>query len=317
MAEFDRTESSYIENKIEQESKLLELGRVVRVFEHTAPDDDSNHEVNVILRDEDKERRRVPILNNTAGSIQPPANGDMVVVGFLDGSGEAPVVLGQLYNAQQRALLGKENIYRLRRGDLYLEAHPDGDWIRMAHKSADDAEPTSEVEIKDNGDVDIYGDRVRINNAEQIIQVTQSADLAEGGANEHNVNQSAWTVVPWDQQGNIVDDSYIFDGSEKITIQETGTYEVYSNLYYQSTDASSKFSVKVRYTKNGNPLFGMSNNGYISNQSNDEESSTTFKNIYQFEQGDEIRVESQSEAASGEVYPVEDASLFQIQRLQR
>lgn len=315
--EFDRTESSYVENKIESLNLRLQIGRVVKVFEHTSADDNSNFEANVILRDEDKERRGVPVMTARKGEIAPPESGDKVVVGFLDSASESPIIIGNIYDVATRPPLGRAGMYRLKRGDLYLEAHEDGDWMRMAKKSADDGTPSAEVEIKQNGDVDISGTRVRINNAEQVIQLSQSADLAEGGANEHNLNQDTWTVVPWDQQGNIVDASYTFDGSEKITINEGGTYEVYSNVYYQSATASSKFSVKVRYTKNGSPLFGQSANGYISNQSDHVEASTTFKNIYEFEQGDEIRVESERGAASGSVYPVANSSLFQIQRLQR
>lgn len=316
MSEFDRTESSYIENKIEQEKTALELGRVARVFEHTEADDDSNHEVNVILRDEDKERRRVPIMNNTPGSIQPPTKGDMVVVGFLDGTGEAPVVLGQLYNAEQRALLGEENIYRLRRGDLYFEAHPDGDWMRMAQKPADDAEPTSEVELHSNGDITINGNRVRIKDSEQTIQLTQSSDLAEGGANTHDYNTDNWTVVPWDTQTGIADDSYNFTGNG-IEIMESGTYEVYTNLYYRTPSQSNRLSVTMRFTKNGNPLIGQSGDGFVSGQSDHKESSTNHKQIYEFEDGDVIRVETIREAATGELNPVANQGLFQIQRLQR
>lgn len=317
MAEFDRTDSSYIENKIEQEQHALELGRVARVFEHTQEGDDSNHEVNVILRDEDKERRRVPILNNTPGSIQPPTKGDMVVVGFLDGTGEAPVVLGQLYNAEQRALLGAENMYRLRRGNLYLEAHPDGDWMRMAHKSADDAAPNSEVQIDSNGDIRIDGDRVRISNSEQTIQLTQSSALAEGGANEHDYNQDNWTVVPWDVEKDIKDDSYNFNGTDGVEIMESGSYEVYTNLYYQTPGNANRLSVTMRFTKNGTPLEGQAGNGFISGQSNHAESSTNHKQIYTFQAGDVIRAETQREAATGALHPVPNQGLFQIQRLQR
>jgi len=317
MAEFDRTESSYVENKIEQERRALELGRVVKVFEHTTADDDSNHEVNIVLRDEDKERRRVPIMNNTPGSIQPPEYGDMVVVGFLDGTSEAPVVLGQLYNAQQRAVLGEENMYRLKRGDLYLEAHPDGDWIRMSKKSSDDGTPSSEVELKANGDIDITGDRVRISDSEQLIQLTQSADLADGGANAHDLNVSPWTVVPWDTVDGYNDEAYTFDGTEAITIEEDGHYEVYTNIYHQTPTTANRLSFTIRLTKNGSPLTGQSGNGFISGQSGHEESSSNFTKVHEFSAGDVIRVETQQEAANGSVYPVANETTFKMKKLQR
>jgi len=317
MAEFDRTESSYIENKIEQEKSALELGRVVKVWEHTQADDDSNHEVNIILRDEDKERRRVPILNNTPGSIQPPENGDLVVVGFLDGSGEAPVVMGQLYNAQQRSILGSENIYRLKRGDLYLEAHPDGDWMRIVHKDSDDGSTNAELEVKQDGTIDIQASRVFISDSEQLVQLTQSSALANGGANEHNLNAPSWAVVPWDAVDEYNDVAYTFDGTEAITIEEDGHYEVYSNLYYSTPDTTNRMNIDMRFTKNGSPLPGRSSDGFVSGQSNNNTASTDFTKRFQFSQGDVIRVETQQEAQTGNLYPVANQSTFSLKKLNR
>jgi hypothetical protein len=315
--EFDRTESSYVENKIESLNLKLQIGRVVKVFEHTEVDDNSNFEANVILRDEEKERRGVPVMTARKGEIAPPEMGDKVVVGFLDSASESPIIIGNIYDVATRPPLGRAGIYRLKRGNLYLEAHEDGDWMRMSHKDDDDGTPNAKVEIQDNGEVVITGDsRVRIKDSEQIVQLTQSADLAEGGANEFDYNQDTWTVVPWDTEASITDPSYNY-GGEYIEIDEAGTYEVYANIYYQTPGQSNRLSVTMRFTKNGNPLNGYAGNGFISGQSNHTQSSTNHKQVYEFEQGDRIRVETQREGATGELHPVANQGLFQIQRLQR
>ena len=156
--EFEPTEESHIVRLIRENTAQPELGRVTKVFEHDDPNDFSNFEANVRLRDAEKERRRVPIATVPfLGGVAVPEPGDTVLVDFLDGDAESPVVVGMVHNDVDRAPLGQAGIYRLRKGDLYFEMHPDGEWMRLAQKDADDGEPTSRVEITQNGEVNITG----------------------------------------------------------------------------------------------------------------------------------------------------------------
>ena len=149
--EFDRTESSYVANKIKENVTNLQLGEVKKVWEHTSHSDKNNFELNVTLRDEDKTRRKMPLLTGSNNKIEPPEVGDTVLVGFMDGSSEAPVVIGNIYNIDNRPPLGRAGMYRLKRGDKYLEVHEDGDWARISKKPDDDADPTSVMTIDDTG----------------------------------------------------------------------------------------------------------------------------------------------------------------------
>lgn len=212
MGKFDKTESAHVERKIKEEVQELQFGKVVKVFEHTATDDDSNFEVNVILRDEDKERRRLPIMTARKGEIAPPETGDNVIVGFLDGEGEAPIVLGNLYDIENRPPLGRAGMYRLKRGSLYLEAHEDGDWARLSKKSADDGTPTTKVEIDDSGanpvvNIETDGD----------INISAGGDVVidEGGTAKKVLTEDA--VFEYEQR---VDTG---DGSGGTTTQTTTT----------------------------------------------------------------------------------------------
>jgi len=148
---FEPTERDRIVSEVLSQIKVAQIGTVTKVFEHSSGDDNSNHEVNVLLRDEDVERRRVPVAVSTEGEAVVPRVDDMVVVQFLDGFEEAPVVIGTIYNDVDRAPLGKEGIIRRRRGSVYTEMHPEGDWARTAVKSSDDGTPSTKVEVNDSG----------------------------------------------------------------------------------------------------------------------------------------------------------------------
>lgn len=158
MKEFEPTEESYVVRLIKEHTRQPEFGIVTKVFEHTEVDDASNFEANVKLRDADKERRRIPMATSPfMGGVAVPEVGDTVLVNFLDGDGESPVIVGVMHNAEDRAPVGQVGIYRLRKGELYFEMHPDGDWVRMAKKDEDDAEPQSKVELDQSGGITLDG----------------------------------------------------------------------------------------------------------------------------------------------------------------
>lgn len=205
--EFDRTQAQWIENKIEDVVTFPQLGEVVGVTEHTSANDKSNHEVDVILRDEEKERRNVPVMSPASGDAYVPQAGDAVVIIFLDGDGEAPVVVGNIYDIESRAPLGREGIKRRKRGSLYTEIHEDGDWARIAKKSSDDGTPTSKVEIDDSGNTTKL-------NIETDGDITISADgdvlIDEGG-----------TAQPVAVQGHDHDFTYDGGGDNSSTLSGT------------------------------------------------------------------------------------------------
>jgi hypothetical protein len=85
------------------------LGVVSTVFPHTAQDDDNNYEVNVKLKHEDLELRRVPVAVGHVGVAAPPRVGDLVLVQFLDGDLNQPVITGRFYHADERPPLHQED----------------------------------------------------------------------------------------------------------------------------------------------------------------------------------------------------------------
>jgi uncharacterized protein involved in type VI secretion and phage assembly len=91
-------------------AKMLtpELGVVTSVFPHSEESDNDNYECNVKLQYRDLELRRVPILTQQIGLSNPLHVGDLVLIMFIYGDVNAPVILGRLYNDQDRPPLSKQ-----------------------------------------------------------------------------------------------------------------------------------------------------------------------------------------------------------------
>jgi hypothetical protein len=73
------------------------LAVVTTTFPHEADDDQNNYEVNVRLKHEELELRRVPVVTTHVGTVAPPRVGDLVLVSFVDGDVNHPVIVGRFY----------------------------------------------------------------------------------------------------------------------------------------------------------------------------------------------------------------------------
>jgi phage gp45-like len=85
------------------------FGVVSAVFPHESADDDNNLEVNVRLKHEDVELRKVPVMVSNIGVAAVPAVGDLVLVQFIGGDLNQPIVAGRFYHADARPPLHKED----------------------------------------------------------------------------------------------------------------------------------------------------------------------------------------------------------------
>src|SRR5262245_34276249 len=81
-----------------------ELGIVTSVFPHKSDSDKENYQCSVKLKNKkqsdgsDFELRRVPVATQHIGLANIPNVGDLVIIGFVGGDINAPVILGRLYN---------------------------------------------------------------------------------------------------------------------------------------------------------------------------------------------------------------------------
>ena len=82
--------------------RMPELGVVTSVFANESGSGDENHQANVRLRGSGLELQRAPVTVDRAGWSSLPRVGDLVIVAFLDGDLNAPVVLGGVYDKTLR-----------------------------------------------------------------------------------------------------------------------------------------------------------------------------------------------------------------------
>ena len=92
---------------------VAELGVVTSAFPHADDGDNDNYECSVKLRDKDVELRQVPVATQHIGFASIPQVGDLVLVSFVNGDINAPVITGRLYNDEDRppASQAEEMVY--------------------------------------------------------------------------------------------------------------------------------------------------------------------------------------------------------------
>jgi phage baseplate assembly protein gpV len=93
-----------------------QLATVTALSAHSEDDDTSNYECDVRLKHDGLELPKVPIAISHAGAAAPPRVGDLVLVTFVDGELQQPLVSGRFYtdDDKSRAPLFKE-------GDVLFE----------------------------------------------------------------------------------------------------------------------------------------------------------------------------------------------------
>ncbi|HEU0222820.1 MAG TPA: phage baseplate assembly protein V [Paracoccaceae bacterium] len=82
--------------------RLAELGVVQEIHPHADAGDDDNHACTVRLRDTGLVLARVPVATPRKGLAAIPDVGDLVLVQFVGGEANAPIIIGSLYNDADR-----------------------------------------------------------------------------------------------------------------------------------------------------------------------------------------------------------------------
>lgn len=91
-----------------------ELGVVTAVFPHASGGDKDNYQVSVRLKNRkqpdggDFELRKAPVATPHIGLANIPNVDDLVLISFIGGDINAPVIIGRLYNDEDRPPVNKE-----------------------------------------------------------------------------------------------------------------------------------------------------------------------------------------------------------------
>lgn len=109
----------------EQEMRRIyttELGIVTASFPHEADNDKNNYQCSVKLKNKkqpdgsDFELRQVPVATPHLGQANIPNIDDLVLITFVGGDLNAPIIIGRLYNDQDQPPLSKDKEFLLQHG---------------------------------------------------------------------------------------------------------------------------------------------------------------------------------------------------------
>lgn len=159
-----------IRNIAQMEIKKIhttELGIVTSVFPHASDSDKDNYECNIRLKDKGVELRKVPVATQQIGFVNILHTGDLVLVSFIGGNINSPIIVGRLYNeidrpptSEQEEIVYKPpytkdtNLRRLNivlpEGTVNVEFHDDMISV-IVGKSSITATDTGEIQIKSEG----------------------------------------------------------------------------------------------------------------------------------------------------------------------
>lgn len=96
-----------------------ELGIVTSIFPHAVESDRDNYQCSVKLKNKkqpdgsDFELRRVPIVTPHLGMVNIPNVEDLVLVTFISGDINAPIIIGRLHNDQDQPPINQEKEFLL------------------------------------------------------------------------------------------------------------------------------------------------------------------------------------------------------------
>jgi phage baseplate assembly protein gpV len=125
--------------------RFAEMGQVQAVY----PTDPGNHDADVVLHATDLVLRHVPVLTPRKGHASLPEVGDLVMVQFMGGDVNRPVVVGTLYNGDDRPPENAEN-----------------DWVLQLPSGPDAKESGVRVEIRQSDPigftVSLKGDKFQL-----------------------------------------------------------------------------------------------------------------------------------------------------------
>lgn len=118
--------------------RFADLAIVQEIHPHAGAADDDNYACTVRLRDTGLVLARVPVATARKGFASIPDVGDLVLVQFIGGEANAPVITGSLYNDEDRPPANKEGEVVL---TLPVDAG-DGEGVQMKIASASERSAT-------------------------------------------------------------------------------------------------------------------------------------------------------------------------------
>jgi len=181
--------------------RTAELATVQDQHPHKSGGDTDNYACTVVLRDSGIVLRRVPVATGRIGTASIPAVGELVLVQFLNGDVNHPVIVGRLYNDEDRPPANDDGqaIWHLPLGAgdddaVHMELHSNGARKAVVKLGSgldltlQDDDPVVHLDIgqasltmKKDGTIELKGKEIKLE-ADSDISVKASGQLTLKGA---------------------------------------------------------------------------------------------------------------------------------------
>jgi phage baseplate assembly protein gpV len=138
-----------------------EIGIVTAIFPHESESDKNNYQCSVNLKNRKKadgadfELRQVPITTGHIGTVQIPNVGDLVVIAFINGDLNAPVIIGRLYNDADMPPLSKKDEWVIEKVESIKIKMIGGSTLEIDKDGNVKIEAKKDITIKAEGNVTI------------------------------------------------------------------------------------------------------------------------------------------------------------------
>lgn len=159
--------------------RLGDIGVVTSVFPH-AEGDANNYECNVKLRESDLELRKVPMTTPHIGMVSVPRVDELVMISYVGGDPDRPIVVGRLYSDMANPPEHKENEWRLVapfEGETSIAIDEEASLVVTCGKTL--------ITVKKDGNVEVAGEADLKIELKGNAQITSNGDVqveAKGNA---------------------------------------------------------------------------------------------------------------------------------------
>lgn len=186
-----------------QRIHTTELGVVTALFPHAGDSDHDNYQCSVKLKNKklpdgaEFELRHVPVATPYMGLAAIPNVGDLVLVSFIGGDVNAPVITGRLYNGEDRPPLNKKQEFLLQHSikeGPSIKLDDQGKLIFTSKNKKNtftlEDEKISVVNEKFSLVIDISGQKISIVSEQDLELTAKNGKLSLSG-NEVNITSRA------------------------------------------------------------------------------------------------------------------------------
>lgn len=155
-----------------------EIGIVTTIFPHESASDKNNYQCSVNLKNRKKadgsdfELRKVPVTTGHIGTVQIPNVGDLVVIAFINGDLNAPVIIGRLYNDEDVPPLSKKDEWVIEKVESIKIKMIGGSTLEIDKDGNIKIEAKKDITIKTEGNITINDGKKGAARKDDTVEVT-------------------------------------------------------------------------------------------------------------------------------------------------